>query len=65
MRTWCKGVETSPGLLMEREPERHFPTYMAFVSLLYSIHRPGIELGLSRILRLHSLHNESDTMTLR
>lgn len=25
MGTWCKVVETSPGLLMEKEPERHFP----------------------------------------
>jgi hypothetical protein len=25
MGTWCKGIENSPSLLMEREPERHFP----------------------------------------
>lgn len=38
---------------------------MAFVSLFYSFHRPGIELSLSRIPRLHSLFNESDTVTHR
>jgi len=41
-----------------------FPTYMAFFSLFYSVHKPGIELGLSRILRLHSHFNGSDTVTL-
>lgn len=25
METWCKGVDTSPDLLMERESEGHFP----------------------------------------
>jgi hypothetical protein len=48
---WCEGVEPSPCLDMDS------------VSPIYSIPKPGIELGLSSILRLHTYYKENDAMT--
>jgi len=40
-----------------------FHTHMTFVFLFCSIHKPGIELGLSRITRLHPRCNDNEAVT--
>jgi hypothetical protein len=47
---WCEGTETPTALLMKIEPEPHLPhMHTGFVFLFYTLHKSGIELGLSMV----------------
>jgi len=59
-----EGLEPSPGWLMKQDSWTPFARHMTCIVIFFfsSIRKPGIELGLSRNLRLHT-HTYIDTHT--